>query len=211
MWRMMYHFAASEWFSARLISLRVLYFSCRPGRSSLLISLTIMSGLINRSLIRTFEYAKQPQLYVHELTKDLTKISFSKDPSTLGVGTLKGLAIPSGRESQLLISTKNFIPNPEFLWFLQDLFHKKVYGDVTYQLDALNFRSSYLPIGDFKVILQYMNQRPEYENTLGFVLVDEDGAMVEDSYQPNEIYELCNSDGIVTLSEYMLDELRNAL
>ncbi|QPG76049.1 hypothetical protein FOA43_003435 [Brettanomyces nanus] len=168
-------------------------------------------SFVNRGLIRSFKYGKQPQLYIHEISKDLVKASFSSNPSKLEVGTFSGIPPLPNMESQLAISTKNFVPNKDFFNLLQGVFNKHVYEDEAYKLDALNFTSSYLPIGDYKVVLQFMNQRPEYENTLGFVRVNGDGIMIKDSYQANDIYELCNSDGIVTLSDFMLKELQKQL
>lgn len=61
------------------------------------------------------------------------------------------------------------------------------------------------------MILKFMNQRPEFENTIGFVRVDKSGVMIKGSYQSNEIYELCNCDGIISLSDYMLEQIRAAI
>lgn len=75
----------------------------------------------------------------------------------------------------------------------------------------MNYPESFMAIGDYKVILDYMNQRPELANTLGFVHVDSDGIMERGSYQPNDMYTLCNIDGIITLSENMNEQLQKYL
>lgn len=145
------------------------------------------------------------------MTKSLCKVSFSKDPSCLEIGTVKNFNVHRGQEDSFKIARANFSPNNDFTHLLHDVFNEKVYDDITYQLDALNFISSYLPLGDFKVILKFMNQRPDVENTIGYVHVDESGAMIKGSYQSNDIYELCNCDGVIALSDYMLEQIRKAI
>lgn len=109
---------------------------------------------------------------------------------------------------RFIVDPTKFKPNNDFRALFHQCFYKHVYDDITYQLDALNFRSSFLPIGDFKIVLRFMNQRPAFENTIGFVRVDDEGAMIRDSYQSNDIYELCNCDGMVSLSDYMLEQIK---
>lgn len=167
-----------------------------------------MTAPINRGLIRTFKYVKQPQLWLHEIAANTARVSFSKDPSALAVGIAK---TSLAHDSQVDINYGNFEPNKDFLAWMHKLFGKEVYNDVAYQMDALNFRSSFLPIGDYKVMLEFMNQRPEFDNTIGFVRVDDTGVMYPDSYESNDVYMLCNADGIVKLTDYMCEKVQENL
>lgn len=166
-----------------------------------------MSAL-NRSLVQTIRYAKQKQLYLHQVSKTLTKISFSENPDKLHFGVLKPHLI--GHDlSGVIVTPDNFQENREFLPVLQQLVKNHVAEDQTYIVDAMNYPGSHMAIGDFKVILDFMNQRPEMPNTLGFIRVDNDMQMDTESYEPNDLYTLCNIDGVITLSDYMNEKIHD--
>lgn len=164
---------------------------------------------VNRSLVNTVKYSKQDQLYLHQFNNELTSISFSSDPNKLHLGTVK--TGTSNDISNLKISVLNFIENKEFLPVLHQAFSDNVYNDQTYIYDAMNYPDSFMAIGDYKVILDYMNQRPELANTVGFVHVNSNCIMDNDSYEKNDMYTLCNIDGVIKLSEYMSEQLQRYL
>lgn len=127
------------------------------------------------------------------------------------IGVLKPGSINTGGLAKTDISVGNFIENKDFFPVLHNTFFKHVYEDQTYIFDAMNYPASFMAIGDYKVILDYMNQRPELSNTLGFVHVDSNAVMERDSYEKNDMYTLCNIDGVITLSEYMSEKLQKYL
>lgn len=155
---------------------------------------------INRPLINTRQYLKQPQLFIHEFSPEKTLISFSKDPEKTPIGALK-------TRTNDIITPSNFIEYKPFYNVLHEAFAKHAHLDQTYILDALNYPGSFMALSDYKVILDYMNQRPEMANTVGFIHVNFDCEMDPTSYQKNEMYNLCNIDGIITLSDFMVEKL----
>lgn len=155
---------------------------------------------INRSLINTKKYVKQPQLFIHEISSEKTLVSFSEDPNKTPIGALKA---PSD-----IITPNNFVEYKPFYNVLHESFATYAHLDQTYILDALNYPGSFMALSDYKVILDYMNQRPEMANTVGFIHVNFDCEMEPTSYEKNEMYNLCNIDGIITLSDFMLGKLK---
>lgn len=166
---------------------------------------------INRSLVQTTKYAKQEQLYLHQFNSNLTTISFSQDSTKEPIGTVSTNGLIGNDLSKFTVTPQNFKENKDFFTILNKTFFEKVYEDQTYIFDAMNYPGSYMAIGDYKIILDYMNQRPDLSNTIGFVHVDFAGQMEIGSYEPNEMYTLCNIDGIITLSENMNDQLQKYL
>lgn len=154
----------------------------------------------NRGLINTYKYKLQEQLYIHEFP-DVKKVSFSEDPYKLHIGTFR----------TDYIDPSTFVENKDFIPVLHKVFGKHVYDDQAYIYDALNYAGSFMAIGDYKVILDYMNQRPEMPNTLGFVHVNDNGVMAPGSYEKNDMYTLCNIDGIIKISEFMNENLQKYL
>lgn len=164
--------------------------------------------------VSTFNYAKQDQLYIHQHDNGLTTVSFSEDPNKQYVGALKTSDATKGSPSdlsQFSITPENFVENKDFLRILHETYKKHVHEDQSYILEAMNYLGSYMALGDYKIILEYMNQRPELPNTVGFVHVSDDGVMVENSYQRNDMYTLCNIDGIIKLPEFMVEKLQKYL
>lgn len=166
---------------------------------------------INRSLVNTVKYSKQEQLYLHQINSKLTTISFSKDFNKEPIGVVSENGLIGKDLSKVIVTPQNFKENKDFLTILHKTFYDTVYDDQTYIFDAMNYPGSYMAIGDYKVILDYMNQRPDLSNTIGFVRVDFDGEMEKGSYESNEMYTLCNIDGIIALSENMNDQLQTYL
>lgn len=109
------------------------------------------------------------------------------------------------------INVTNFKENKNFLPVLHKAFSENVFKDQTYIYDALNYPNSFMAIGDYKVILDYMNQRPEMCNTVGFVHVDENCEIDPNSYEKNDMYSLYNVDGIIKISDFMCECLRKYL
>lgn len=165
-----------------------------------------INKMFQRRLLHTIKYAKQPQLYIHE-SITFTKVSFSKDPNKIHIGE-----VPSSADlSKIVIEPSKFMENSKFKDILHKTIAKNIYDDQSYVIEAINYRGSFMPIGDEKVIQEYMNQRPELPNTMGFVHVDNDGIMEKGTYEVNDTYTLCNVDGIIKLPETMLEHLLKAL
>lgn len=156
----------------------------------------------NRSLVNTYKYKPQDQLYIHEFA-NVKKVSFSEDPYKLHIGTLK---VNSDH-----IDPSSFVENKDFLPVLHEVFGKHVYDDQAYIYDALNYGNSFMAISDYKVILDYMNQKPDMQNTIGFVHVKGNGVMDVGSYEKNDTYTLCNINGIIKISEFMNENLQKYL
>lgn len=159
---------------------------------------------VNRSIVNTVQYKLQDQLYLHQFNNELTTVSFSKDYNKVPIGTVK----VTGKLEDTIVNVRNFVEHKDFFPVLHKTFFDTVYDDQTYIFDAMNYPGSFMAISDYKVILDYMNQRPDMANTIGFVHVDFGGEMERGSYQPNEMYTLCNIDGVITLSENMKDQLQ---
>lgn len=166
---------------------------------------------VNRRLVNTVKYSRQEQLYLHQFNAELTAVSFSPDFNKTHIGTVHTKGAEEKNLADLVVTVQNFRENKDFFPVLHKAFFENVYDDQTYIFDAMNYSESFMAIGDYKVILDYMNQRPELANTLGFVHVDSDGIMERGSYQPNDMYTLCNIDGIITLSENMNEQLQKYL
>lgn len=157
---------------------------------------------MNRPLVNTFKYAKQSQLYIHEISAEKTLVSFSENPDKAPIGSLTA-PIGSGG----IITPANFREYKPFYEILHKTYAKYAHLDQTYILDALNYPGSFMALADYKVVLDYMNQRPEMANTIGFIHVNFDCEMEPTSYEKNDMYNLCNIDGIITLSEFMQEKL----
>ncbi|ODV87066.1 hypothetical protein CANARDRAFT_26498 [[Candida] arabinofermentans NRRL YB-2248] len=173
---------------------------------------TISSNIynqVNRRLVNTINYQFQPQLFLHLLTDKNTKVSFSKDPDSLPVGYFNAPAQVS--LDKYVISPREFKPNSEFISLLQKIVSSNVQNDQNFMIEALNYPSNYMPIYDFKKISDFINQKPELDNVLGYVNVNELGEMVEGTYEQNHMYRLCNSDGMVKLSDYILEKVEEAI
>lgn len=168
----------------------------------------------NKRFVSTIQYAKQDQLFIHQHDNGLTTVSFSKDPNKQYIGALKTSDATKGSRSDLSefeITPETFVENKDFVGILHDTYKRHVDEDQSYILEAMNYPGSYMAIADYKIILEYMNQRPELPNTLGFVHVGEDGVMIKNSYQKNDTYTLCNIDGIIKIPEFMAEQLQKYL
>lgn len=166
------------------------------------------SQMINRSLIQSIKYSPQKQIYLHALPS-ATLVSFSSNPNSIPIGS-----IPSLKKDELesvIIKPEQFKANADFLNVLHSTFSRSAHFDPTYQIDALNYPGSFMALGDYKIILDYMNQRPDLQNTIGFVHVGFDNIINPESYEKNDAYTVCNIDGVITLSDFMLEELQKEL
>ncbi|KAG7811009.1 hypothetical protein KL921_002637 [Ogataea angusta] len=170
-------------------------------------SLSGIGQFANRHLVKTIKYAAQPQLYVHK-AGSTALLSFSSNPTRLPIGKVKAI---DNLGSDYQVTPDNFVENKSFIERLQSVIKGHVADDMMYRLDSLNYRGSYMPIYDLKRVPEYMNQQVNVDNVLGYIKVDAMGNMDESTYQANNTYRLCNADGIIKLSDVILEELKKQL
>lgn len=131
------------------------------------------------------------QIYLHSSNK----ISFSPNENSLIIGQFDGD-----------ITKANFVENPEFKPKFQEVVKHKIYDDFAFIMEAGISQSSFMPIYDFRNIPRYQRV-PEIGDIFGYLLVDENGKMVRDSYEPNAMY-VTYGDRLIKLSDYLLEEVR---
>lgn len=133
------------------------------------------------------------QIYIHPANA----ISFSKQDNGLKIGHFTNSSF----------TKENFVPNPQFLPKLQDLIGHKIYDDFTFLMEASVNANSFMPIYDMRNVPRY-GRIPEIDNVYGYLQVDELGKMIGQTYQANDMYLLFNADGLITLSDFLLEEVR---
>lgn len=146
------------------------------------------------------KYARNGQIYLHELG-GVYKFSFSDRPEALGIGTspLKN------------VSPANFQEETPFISLLHDQIRKKIHNDFSFIMEAGMNVNTFMPIYDFREIPKYARV-PEIENIFGYVHVNDQGKIVEGSYEPNSMYRLCNgTSGLIKLSDYLHEEVQKEL
>ncbi|KAG7797083.1 hypothetical protein KL929_002789 [Ogataea haglerorum] len=170
-------------------------------------SLSGISQFANRHLVKTLKYAAQSQIYLHQ-AGSTSLLSFSSNPARLPIGRIKAI---DKIGSDYHVTPDKFVENKSFIELLQHIIKDHVADDMMYRLDSLNYLNSYMPIYDLKRVPEYMNQQVNVDNVLGYIKVDEMGNMDPSTYQANNTYRLCNADGIIKLSDVILDELKKHL
>lgn len=153
-----------------------------------------------RSFLRNYTvYSKNDQIYLHELSGKIAA-SFSKDPNDVVIGYLPSKSF----------EPEQFKPNKGFLDLLNSNMHDKVHEDFTFIMEAGANAGTYMPIYDLREIPNF-GRTPEVDSVFGYVRVTSDGKIVPKSYEPNEMYRLCNLKGLVKLSDYMLEQIQEAV
>lgn len=123
------------------------------------------------------------------------KISFNKNPNGLIIGSFNGE-----------VTKENFMPNPKFLPKLHEIISEKVYDDFAFIMEASVNANSYMPIYDFRDIPRY-GRIPEIENVFGYLQVSQDGNMTAGTYQDNSLYQIWGIDGLICLSDHLLEQM----
>ncbi|SGZ52357.1 CIC11C00000001166 [Sungouiella intermedia] len=144
-------------------------------------------------------YSKNDQIYLHDVNGKIAA-SFSKDPKDMVIGYLNSKTM----------NPEQFQPNKGFLKLLNSNIHDKVTEDFTFIMEAGANADTYMPIYDFREIPRF-GRTPEVDSIFGYVRVSSDGKIIPKSYEPNEMYRLCNGAGLVKLSNYMLEQIQEAV
>lgn len=144
-------------------------------------------------------YPKNKQIYLHSKQGQYTA-NLLEDPNLTAIGY---------SESQE-INPDTFVPNDKFVLLLNDVIRKTVHDDFTYIMDAGTHAQTFMPIWDFRDVPRY-GRTPDVDSVYGYVLVDEHGKIVPETFEPNAMYRVCNGTGLMTLSQFLHDEVRKAL
>ncbi|CCE73064.1 Piso0_000077 [Millerozyma farinosa CBS 7064] len=157
-----------------------------------------LSGSISRyaspfSAVRFYtKYPQNEQIFVHPHDK-VFKLSFSPEENS----------VPLGYSSTSKdITPSNFRANQEFVSLLHDIISKNIQDDFCFIMEAGTFANSFMPIYDFRDVPRY-GRTPEVDGTFGFVQVDSNGKMVPGTYESNNMYRLCNGEGLIKLSDHL--------
>ncbi|KAI5969761.1 hypothetical protein CANMA_001223 [Candida margitis] len=144
------------------------------------------------------QYAKNPQIYIHENPPHHYNFSLSKNPDALGIGN----------SSSTDPKPENFTANKNFVDIFHKTFESKIYDDFTFIMEAGTNANSFMPVYDFRDVPKYSRQ-PYIANVFGYLQVDGNAKIVPGSWQRNNLYELCNGkDGLCHFSEYMYESLQ---
>jgi hypothetical protein len=156
-----------------------------------------------RSLRWLSTYKYQPQLYLHKLP-DSYSVSFSDDPKAQPVGQTWISSLDDH------IAPKNFKPDTKFLPVLNEVIKDNIQDDFTYIMESKEFSGNYMPIYDLRNVPNYQ-RTPEVEDIYGFVYCDEDGTVKSGSFEQNLEYQLITQNGIIKLSDHLLEKLKEKL
>lgn len=149
-------------------------------------------------LRRSLSYAPNKQIVLHP-TGSHTVASLSTNPSALSLGW----------SSSKDIQPSTFEPNGKFLILLHEIISKRIQEDFSFIVEAGANALTYMPIYDFREVPRY-GRTPEVDNIFGYVLVDSSGKIVEGSYEKNDLYRLCNGAGLVKLSDFLYETMKEA-
>lgn len=153
---------------------------------------------LSRSFLRQFSrYSKNDQIYLHALNGGVYA-SLSSLPNDLPIGHL-----PSE-----VIHPNTFQPNLKFVNLLHSIIGSSIQHDFTFIMEAGANALQFMPIYDFREIPRYA-RTPNVDDVFGYVLVDDAGKIVPGSYEPNSLYRVCNGSGLVKLSDYLLERMRD--
>lgn len=151
--------------------------------------------------IRHFsKYSLNDQIKIHELAPNFFKLSFSEDAKAMAIGF----------SNSKNITPHNFQVNSPFLNQLHELIAKKIDNDFSFIIEAGTNANSYMPIYDFREIPKYA-RIPQVDNVFGYVMVDGNGKMIPNTYESNNLYRLCNGKGLIKLSDFLYDEIKEVV
>lgn len=109
-------------------------------------------------------------------------------------------------EAEASLAPAGFTANPDFLPHLHARLEANVYADFPFMAEAQAQPGCFMPIFDFRAPPPY-GRIPEVDNVFGYVLVGNDGVMVPGLYEPNAMYRVVNSDGVIMLSDHMQEKI----
>ena len=139
------------------------------------------------------QYTRNPQIFIHELGPGNYKFSLSKSPDALDMGI----------SSSTNPTPANFRIRDEFKQLLNDTMKNQIHDDFTFIMEASTNANSFMPIYDMREIPRY-GRIPYIEDVFGYVMVNDKGQLIPDTYQENDMYTMCSGKtGLPKFSEYM--------
>ncbi|EMG46533.1 hypothetical protein G210_3221 [Candida maltosa Xu316] len=134
-----------------------------------------------RQLRYLSQYVHNSQIFIHDIAPSVYKFSLSKSPSALHIGT----------SSSKTPTPANFSTNKEFVELLDDTMQTQIHDDFTFIMEASTNANSFMPIYDMREIPRY-GRIPYIEDVFGYVMVNDKGHMIPESYQKNDMYAICS-------------------
>lgn len=150
------------------------------------------------SLRKYTRYSKNDQIFLHQMAGKV-EVSLSKEPGSL----------PIGYSPSTSITPSTFEPNDEFVKLLHKTIHLSIQNDFTYVMEAGVNALTFMPIYDFRETPRF-GRTPEVDSVFGYVLVDEKGVIVPGTFESNHMYRVCNGVGLIKLSDYLLEQMKEA-
>lgn len=186
-------------------------------------------GLNSLRFIRAYhhEFKRKPDqggsLYVHQVPPDARHslsyyLSLSKDPHSIIMGTVNLAMDDKDKFFQLgQILPNQFDSNPDFITLLHKTFNDHVHGCPVLgpMAEAEASKSSaFFHCHDLRCPPQY-GRIAEVEDIIGTIRVAwneklRNGKIIQGSYEPNTMYRLVSTNGILQTSDYMGQKLLEA-
>ncbi|KAI5956566.1 hypothetical protein KGF54_001041 [Candida jiufengensis] len=144
------------------------------------------------------KYSKNPKIFIHENPPKHFNFSLSSKPEAITIGS----------STSNDPTPQDFKINDQFKQLLDKTFETKIYDDFSFIMEAGTNADSFMPIYDFREIPEY-SRRPYIEDVFGYVQVDSKGKIQPQSWQKNEMYQICSGKtGLPHFSEYMYETLQ---
>lgn len=143
------------------------------------------------------KYAKNNQIYLHELPGRVIA-NLSLNPAATAIGYSPSTDI----------DPQTFLVNQKFIDLLNSKIHESIQNDFTFIIEAGASALTFMPIYDFREVPRYA-RTPEVDSIFGYVLVDANGKIVPKTFDPNSMYRVCNGAGLIKLSDYMHEQMKN--
>lgn len=145
------------------------------------------------------QYKNNPQIFIHELGPSYYKFSLSKLPDALDIGI----------SSSINPTPDNFKIRKEFKELLHSTMKDQIHDDFTFIMEASTNANSFMPIYDMREIPRY-GRIPYIEDVFGYVMINDQGLMIAETYQENDMYTICSGKtGLPKFSEYMYVTLQD--
>lgn len=150
-----------------------------------------------RHITRAFSrYPRNDQIYIHHIG-DTYVANLLTDPRDM----------PIGYSSSGEFAPDTFRSNPAFLKLLHHTMGNQIQNDFSFIMEAGANANAFMPIYDFRETPKYA-RTPEVDDIFGYVLVDANGKIVQNTYEANQLYRLCNGTGLVKFTDFMVEEMR---
>lgn len=141
-------------------------------------------------------YSKNSQIYLHELPGRVIA-NLSQNPAATAIGYSPSTDI----------DPNTFLVNKKFVDLLNSTIHESIHKDFTFIIEAGASALTFMPIYDFREVPRYA-RTPEVDSIFGYVLVDDGGKIVPQTFDPNSMYRVCNGAGLIKLSDYLHEQMK---